>query len=381
MSALAAAYVIKYQHLWRAMLESRIPFVLGPDTDLTTEGYYERLQELSGLMFENRVVDAAWSTVSQRRSVRQLRVFLDLKKFGRLLEFDFLAYQPYRLSLGDFLPESSHLRVEKKEADPDDLTLIRTALENMARVFSVVLGEKEDEYRTCLKPVLDMLQLRAVLHIPTSFICFQISMGIAMVMKELRFTTAPVSEPDKYRTPGVFRRLICEAMIDAAGRIPDTDFMTRSLNTFLTVTHDEIIWTEPKKVGGATGKDKGSGGSAGEKRSGTESGTQMTVSAKRRLRRDNAEKKEQGGGQGAAPQAGPCPGHVFSLLKIKDVNNRPLSCGYKGQVCSRGRHPQDLKHMTYAEAKGVVDYHSAPAIMQAALSALGDVEKANGFKA
>jgi hypothetical protein len=107
----------------------------------------------------------------------------------------------------------------------------------------------------------------------------------------------------------------------------------------------------------------------------------MTVSAKRRQRRDNAEKKEQGGGQGAAPQAGPCPGHVFSLLKVKDVNNRPLSCGYKGQVCSRGRHPQSLKHLTYAEAKGVVDYHAAPAIMQAALSALGDVEKANGFKA
>jgi hypothetical protein len=103
-------------------------------------------------MFENRVVDVAWSTVSQRRSVRQLRVFLDLKKFGRLLEFDFLAYQPYRLSLGDFLPESSLLRVEKKVADPDDLTLTRTALENMARVFSVVLGEKEDEYLACLKP-------------------------------------------------------------------------------------------------------------------------------------------------------------------------------------------------------------------------------------
>jgi hypothetical protein len=152
MSALAAAYVIKYQHLWRALLESRIPLMLGPDTDLTTLGYYERLKELSGLLYENRAVDEAWSTVSQRRSVRQLRVFSDLNKFGRLLEFDFLAYQPYLLSHNDFLPESSLLRVEKKVADPDDLTLIRTALENMARVFSVVLGEKEDEYLACLKP-------------------------------------------------------------------------------------------------------------------------------------------------------------------------------------------------------------------------------------
>ena len=384
MSALAAAYVIKYQHLWRALLESRIPLMLGPDTDLTTLGYYERLKELSGLLYENRAVDEAWSTVSQRRSVRQLRVFSDLNKFGRLLEFDFLAYQPYLLSLNDFLPESSLLRVEKKVADPDDLTLIRTALENMARVFSVVLGEKEDEYLACLKPVLDMLQLRAVLYIPTSFICFQISMGIALVMKELRFTLAPTSEPDKYRTPGVFRLLIRKAMVDAASRIPDTDFMTRSLNTFLTVTHDEIVWTDPKKGGGATGSGKGSGGSAGEKRTGADSGSSMSISAKRRLRRDNAEKKEQEvhkGGQGGTPQAGPCPGHVFSLLKVKDVNNRPLSCGYKGQVCSRGRHPQDLKQLTYSEAKGVVDYHAAPAIMQAALSALGDVEKANGFKA
>jgi hypothetical protein len=152
MSALAAAYVIKYQHLWRALLESRIPLMLCPDTDLTTLGYYERLKELSGLLYENRAVDEAWSTVSQRRSVRQLRVFSDLNKFGRLLEFDFLAYQPYLLSHNDFLPESSLLRVEKKVADPDDLTLIRTALKNMARVFSVVLGEKEDEYLACLKP-------------------------------------------------------------------------------------------------------------------------------------------------------------------------------------------------------------------------------------
>ena len=65
-----------------------------------------------------------------RRSVRLLRVFTDLDKFNRLVEFDllaykpylvefdFLAYKPYLLSLRNFLPESSNLRMEEKVGDP-----------------------------------------------------------------------------------------------------------------------------------------------------------------------------------------------------------------------------------------------------------------------
>jgi hypothetical protein len=137
----AGQFVIEHQHLLRTMLRVRVPIVLGPDTDFTVKGYYEFLEDVSTQMTEGRSFDPAFSTVEYPRDCRYLRVFTDIDKFGRLLMFGWKARKPYLLSLNDFLPPSSVLRVEKKVPDTDDLGLIRLALGNLARVFSVILGE------------------------------------------------------------------------------------------------------------------------------------------------------------------------------------------------------------------------------------------------
>ena len=105
-----------------------------------------------GSLKENRVVDDAWKTGLLRRSVRLLRVFTDLDKFNRLVEFDslaykpylvefdFLAYKPYLLSLRNFSAREFEPQDGREFSGPDDLTLIRTALKNVARVFSFVSG-------------------------------------------------------------------------------------------------------------------------------------------------------------------------------------------------------------------------------------------------
>ena len=81
-----------------------------------------------------------------------MRVFTDLDKFNRLVEFDslaykpylvefdFLAYKPYLLSLRNFSAREFEPQDGREFSGPDDLTLIRTALKNVARVFSFVSG-------------------------------------------------------------------------------------------------------------------------------------------------------------------------------------------------------------------------------------------------
>jgi hypothetical protein len=182
----AGAFVIDHQHLLRTVLRVRVPIVLGPDTDFTVKGYYEFLEDVSTQMTEGRSFDPAFSTVEYRRDCRYLRVFTDIDKFGRLLMFGWKARKPYLMSLNDFLPPSSVLRVDKKVPDTDDLGLIRLALGNLARVLSVILGESLIEFNDCLKPAVDMLEVRTIQTVPTSYICYQISMGLEIVMKKMK---------------------------------------------------------------------------------------------------------------------------------------------------------------------------------------------------
>ena len=123
------------------MTELRLPYVFTADADLTTEWYLEKLIWISERFRENRKVDPGWSTVSDLKSVKQLRVLLDVNKFGRFFEFGLQAKEPYLLSLNDFLPITSTLQIDRKVADTNDLTVLRLALDNLARSLSVVWGE------------------------------------------------------------------------------------------------------------------------------------------------------------------------------------------------------------------------------------------------
>jgi hypothetical protein len=171
-------------------------------------------------MTEGRTFDPAFSTVEYRRDCRHLKVFADAKKFGRLLMFGWKARKPYLLSLNDFLPSSSLLRVGKKVPDTDDLSLIRAALGNLARVPSVILGEPRKDYNDSLRPAVDMLEVMTIQTVPTSYIGYQINIGLEIVMRKMRKGTPPPGEPDMYQKGGAFRGFVEEEMTIVAKRMP-----------------------------------------------------------------------------------------------------------------------------------------------------------------
>ena len=71
--SIAPGFVIDHQHLFRAMSAERIPLVLGPDADLTPQGYYDLLESVATQISGNRDYDPAFNTVLLRRDVRLVR--------------------------------------------------------------------------------------------------------------------------------------------------------------------------------------------------------------------------------------------------------------------------------------------------------------------
>ena len=66
------------------MTAERIPLVLGPDADLTPQGYYDLLESVATQMSGNREFDPAFNTVVLWRGIRQIRVMTDMITFERI---------------------------------------------------------------------------------------------------------------------------------------------------------------------------------------------------------------------------------------------------------------------------------------------------------
>ena len=334
----APLFVINHQHLFRALTAERIPLVLGPDADLTPQGYYDLLESVSTLITGNREFDPAFSTVVLRRDIRQIRVMTDMVKFERILMFQWVARKPYLLNLNDFLPETARLRVEDISPNVDDLHLIEWALRNLARVFSVLLGEPLNDYFKSLKPVIDMLGLVQMQTVPTSWICYQISMGLEIVMTKMRKGIPPPSEPDKYRKVGAFRGLLEAEMVVVVNCMPSGDNMSVSMDTFISVTHKDIEYVKPGTGGKGGNSDQTK---SVEKRTAPTDGSEQTSKSKtqRRNERKRLNKGDKdGGGQGAGgpslakygPSTALCPAHMLELLQVKGRSGYVIYCESRG---------------------------------------------------
>jgi hypothetical protein len=312
-------------------------------------------------------------------------VFTDIEKFGRLLMFGWKARKPYLLSLNDFLPPSSLLRVDKKFPDTDDLGLIRLALGNLARVLSVILGESLGEFNESLKPAVDMLEVLTMQTVPTSYICYQISMGLEIVMKKMKKGTPPPGEPDMYRKIGAFRGFVEAEMMIAAKRMPAGDNVSILVNHFLTSTHSEIDWTDPEKKG----KEDSKGSVVGEKRSAASDNTNKTTSDERKERRGSDGNRFEAGsgtnkGKNSSRSTNPlCPPHLLNLLGVRGKSGHVIWCengDAKASSCKLGRHLPDLKQVKLSEARECIEQHMRPEFRHKALGAHAEVVKNGGYE-
>ena len=417
----APLFVIKWQHLLRVLLPSRVTLMLGPDTDLTSESYLEKIKTIYDMvMHMKRSVDKCWTTIPGLRHVNLLRVFIDPEKFGRFLEFQFRAKTPYLLSLNDFLPESSTLELSRRESNSNDMTLLRVALDNLSQVLSVVLGEPVDSYQHGLKPAIDMINDMSVQSVPTSWTCYMISFGLQIVFTDFKEGVPLPSELDKYTKSGAFVRALRVEMQVASDNMPKGDAMSSQVQAFLDRTHAEIVWVAPKKEGGKEGNREKSPRSDVFEYPNDGSGKPMTATMKRNLRRRLNEKmkaaglhtdgssgldKDAGGaghsssdrkgsgrgskgGRGSGPvvgQYGPAPlciGHLLHLLGVRGDHGYVIECkDSKGKEtsCHKGYHPLNLKMVVADEAKKILEKESWGHILTDALKAHAEVVKSKGF--
>ena len=320
-------------------------------------------------MYERRDQKPGWASAALRRDLKHLRVFTDLEKFGRVLWFQFKSRKPYLLSLNDFLPSSTVLDVKKIEKDTDDLNQIRWALSNVAKVFSIILGDPQDTFEKSLKPVFEALNVLAIQSVPLSWICYLISVGLEVVTTEMREGIPDDSNLKMYRTPGIFQQLLEAEMVEAASRmLPKGDSVSMAVENFVNIQHKEIQWEDPRgKVSSTAGKGSGSG--AADKRPSPSDGQPLTNAAKRKARRLRAADPGAGQGNQSGPSGqktggqtgnkyGPgshiCPPHLLHLLGCRGTSGHVIFCdmvktGSSG--CSRGRHPTNFKQIKAGEGK------------------------------
>ena len=403
----APGYVVKWQHLLRALLKLRRNLVLGPDTDLTAQGYFEKLNRIYDMVGTmGRTVEDGWETVPGLRDIYLLRVFTDPGKFERFLEFKLRAKAPYLLSLNDFLPESSSLKLDRKESNTNDMTLLKVALDNLAQVFSVVLGEPVESYLLGLKPAFDMINSLFHKSIATSWTCYMISFGLEIVFLDFKEGVPLPTEPaDKYTRPGAFSDALKVEMLVAAKCMPTGDVVSSKVQTFLDRTHAEIAWVDPGKAGS---KEKTSSGSGSEGKVGSDERVQpLTKTQKRNERKRRRLEEEQtkgkgehtsgssssgqgaGGGKGSSSgtrsryePAPLCVGHILGLLGVRNEKGYVIACDNTkrtGSSCDVGYHPPSLKMVSAGDAKDILKEKCWGSILDDALKAHSEVGKAKGF--
>ena len=408
----APGFVIKWQHLFRVLLPSRVTLMLGPDTDLTSESYLDKIRTIYDMVtVMRRTVEEGWSTIPGLRHVNLLRVFTEPEKFGRFLEFKFRAKTPYLLSLNDFLPVSSTLEISRKESNSNDMTLLRVALDNLSQVLSVVLGEPVASYQLGLKPAIDMVNDFSAQSVPTSWVCYMISFGLQIVFYDFKEGVPLPAEPNKYTKKGAFVEAMRVEMQVASDNMPKGDAMSSQVQAFLDRTHGDILWVDPKKAGGKEGnKEKNPRSSESEGKEGYDKPQPLTATAKRNLRRRLNEKMHKagvhtdgssssgkgvgstgqgsGGGKGSSHSAGKygpaplCVGHLLGLLGIRGDHGYVIKCEdakRAGTSCGVGYHPPNLKVIDADEAKKRLEKECWGVILTDALKAHAEVLKAKGF--
>lgn len=407
----APGFVIKWQHLFRVLLPARVTLMLGPDTDLTSESYLDKVRTIYDMVtVMKRSVEDGWSTIPGLRHVNLLRVLVDPEKFSRFLEFKFRAKEPYLLSLNDFLPESSTLEISRKESNSNDMTLLKVALDNLSQVLSVVLGEPVERYQLGLKPAVDMVNDFSAQPVPTSWVCYMISFGLQIVFYDFKEGVPLPAEPDKYMKRDAFVSALSSEMTIASGCMPKGDAISSQVQTFLDKTHSEIKYVAPGKVGGrARDKEEGKGrnpnnsGSDEKEDSDVKDGT-LTATQRRNKRRklqakmlaagrhtDGASSSGQGtgGGKGAASKPdkyGPspmCMAHLLHLLGVRNDKGYIIECknGQRvGSSCKFGYHPLSLKMVIAEDAKKAIENSDCwGTVLSDALKAHTDTVKGKGF--
>jgi hypothetical protein len=407
----APGFVIKWQHLFRVLLPARITLMLGPDTDLTSESYLDKIRTIYDMVaVMKRSVEDGWTTIPGLRHVNLLRVIIDPEKFGRFLEFKFRAKTPYLLSLNDFLPESSTLEISRKESNTNDMTLLKVALENLSQVLSVVLGEPVESYQLGLKPAMDMVNDFSAQSTPTSWVCYMISFGLQIVFSDFKEGVPLPAEPDKYTKKDAFVIALCSEMRIASGCMPKGDAVSSQVQTFLEKTHNEIAWFAPRKVGGKDtakegGRERNQSGSGSEGKDVSDDKVDNRTDTQKRNKRKRDAKKLKaaesladassmsgqgaGGGKTSASTAGKygpspmCISHLLGLLGVRNDKGYIYACKKEhktGSSCKYGYHPIQLKLVNGDDAKKAIeDSDCWGTVLSDALKAHTDTTKAKGF--
>lgn len=393
-----ADFITKWQHLRRIWPKQRQMDLLGPDTTMGYDKFWDKLRYLAKQSKDLIKLHEDWATVEMLKYVETMPVFKDRSKFEVFLGFTIDSDKPYRLSIADFLLDGHTLDMSGTGKTPSGKAALVVALGQLATALSIVFGGEIKAYRDVFEPLSNLIGSMNLEYLPDSWICHRIHMWLETVMRSTRVDVPTTTEEGlidkKFTQPGYFLRALGEGITHLISKLPIRDQYAPYVTEYMDRDRLKIEWNAPKAGGRpdvssptpegpnalknrnrkerrmrAAGAGAGGSSMEGGSTTGTPARDAKKLKSVGSITRDggmDVEKQEEGG----PPHV--CNIHLCHLLRVAQVvgGSQWCQCPSHGEPwCKAGRHPKSLRLIKAEDAKKALNTLAGESLKNRALKA------------